>query len=217
MARRSFWTPLIDENPITLQMLGICSALAVTTSMTTALTMSVALTVVIMAGSGVISLMRNQMPHQIRLILQITIIASLVIVTDLILQAYVFEVSKRLSIFVSLIVTNCLVLGRAEAFAMSNPPLPSVLDGLGNGLGYSAVLLTVGFFRELLGQGTLFGWTVLPLTEDGGWFEPLGVMLLAPSAFIILGLLIWATRVWRPKQVEANEYALAAASSGARP
>ena len=206
MARRSFFTPLIDENPVTLQILGICSALAVTTSMTTALTMSLALTVVLMASSGIISLMRRHIPGAIRLILQITIIASLVIVTDLILQAFVFEISKRLSIFVSLVVTNCLVLGRAEAFAMQNPVGPSILDGLGNGLGYSLILLIVGFIRELLGQGTLFGWNILTPIDAGGWFQPLGVMLLAPSAFVIHGLLIWVIRVWRPDQVETNEF-----------
>jgi Na+-transporting NADH:ubiquinone oxidoreductase subunit D len=208
MANRSFFRPLIDENPVTLQILGICSALAVTTSMTTALTMSIALTCVVMAGSGFISAIRNHIPPQIRLILQITIIASLVIVTDLILQAYAFEISKRLSIFVSLVVTNCLVLGRAEAFAMQNPPLPSILDGLGNGLGYSLVLMVVAFVRELLGLGTLFGVSVLPSAAQGGWFQPLGVMLLAPSAFIIIGLLVWAIRAWRPAQVEANEFPL---------
>ena len=206
MARRSFFAPLIDENPVTLQILGICSALAVTTSLTTALTMSVALTAVLMASSGIISMLRRHIPGAIRLILQITIIASLVIVTDLILQAFAFEISKRLSIFVSLVVTNCLVLGRAEAFAMQNPVLPSVLDGLGNGLGYSLILMIVGFVRELLGLGSLFGWTILATVDAGGWYQPLGVMLLAPSAFVILGLLIWAIRVWRPDQVEPDEF-----------
>ena len=206
MARRSFFAPLIDENPVTLQILGICSALAVTTSLTTALTMSVALTAVLMASSGIISMLRRHIPGAIRLILQITIIASLVIVTDLILQAFAFEISKRLSIFVSLVVTNCLVLGRAEAFAMQNPVLPSVLDGLGNGLGYSLILMIVGFVRELLGLGSLFGWTILATVDAGGWYQPLGVMLLAPSAFVILGLLIWAIRVWRSDQVEPDEF-----------
>lgn len=206
MARRSFFAPLIDENPVTLQILGICSALAVTTSLTTALTMSVALTAVLMASSGIISMLRRHIPGAIRLILQITIIASLVIVTDLILQAFAFEISMRLSIFVSLVVTNCLVLGRAEAFAMQNPVLPSVIDGLGNGLGYSLILMIVGFVRELLGLGSLFGWTILATVDAGGWYQPLGVMLLAPSAFVILGLLIWAIRVWRPDQVEPDEF-----------
>ncbi|MHA3976971.1 NADH:ubiquinone reductase (Na(+)-transporting) subunit D [Halovulum sp. GXIMD14794] len=203
--RRTLTEPLVANNPVTLQVLGICSALAVTTSMTTALTMSLALTVVVTASSGIISALRRLIPPQIRLILQITIIASLVIVTDLFLQAYAFEISQRLSIFVSLVVTNCLVLGRAEAFAMHNPPLSSMADGLGNGLGYSLILMIVAFVRELLGQGTLFGHPAL----DGGWFQPLGFMLLAPSAFIILGLLIWAIRARWTAQVEPNEYPLA--------
>lgn len=210
MDRRLFTGPIIRENPITLQILGICSALAVTTSMTTAATMCAALTAVLVAGSAVISLLRHHIPTSIRLILQITIIASLVIVADLFLQAFLFPVSQRLSIFVSLIVTNCIVLGRAEAFAMSNPPLPSMLDALGNGAGYSLILLVVAFLRELIGQGTLFGRTVLPATADGGWYEPLGFMLLAPSAFFILGLLIWAIRSWETAQVEPDEYPIAA-------
>lgn len=209
MDRRLFTGPIIRENPITLQILGICSALAVTTSMTTALTMCAALTAVLVAGSGVISLLRHHIPTSIRLILQITIIASLVIVADLFLQAFLFPVSQRLSIFVSLIVTNCIVLGRAEAFAMSNPPLPSMLDALGNGAGYSLILLVVAFLRELIGQGTLFGRTVLPATADGGWYEPLGFMLLAPSAFFILGLLIWAIRSWETAQIEPDEFPIA--------
>jgi Na+-transporting NADH:ubiquinone oxidoreductase subunit D len=198
--------PILAQNPVTLQILGICSALAVTTSMTTAFTMCVALTVVLMAASAVISAIRRHIPNAIRLILQITIIASLVIVADLVLQAYAYAVSQRLSIFVALIVTNCIVLGRAEAFAMSNPVGPSVLDALGNGLGYSAVLLTVAFVRELFGSGTLFGATVLRPAAQGGWFEPLGFLLLAPSAFFLLGLLIWAIRSWRSEQAERNPH-----------
>ena len=203
MARRYaiLTEPLLANNPVTLQILGICSALAVTTSMTTALTMSVALTAVLMVGSGIISLIRTQIPGSIRLILQITIIASLVIVTDLILQAYAFEVSKRLSIFVSLIVTNCLVLGRAEAFAMQNPPGDSLLDGLGNALGYSLVLLVVGFFRELFGAGQLFGIQILPVVSEGGWYQPNGLMVLSPGAFFLIGFFIWALRAWKPDQV----------------
>lgn len=204
-----FVVRLVDENPVTLQILGICSALAVTTSMTTALTMSVALTAVLMAGNGIISILRRHIPKAVRLILQITVIAALVIVVDLVLQAFFYEVSKRLSIFVSLVVTNCLVLGRAEAFAMQNRLWPSLLDGLVNGLGYSLILLIVGFVRELLGRGTLFGLAVLPLAENGGWFEPLGVMLLAPSAFFVLGLLVWAIRSARPAQAEPEPYELA--------
>lgn len=211
MARaRIFTGPIIRENPVTLQILGICSALAVTTSLTTAATMCVALTAVLVAGSAIISALRRHIPTSIRLILQITVIASLVIVADLFLQAFLFPVSQRLSIFVSLIVTNCIVLGRAEAFAMSNPVGPSVLDALGNGIGYSLVLLVVAFLRELLGRGTLFGVTVLPATADGGWYEPLGFMLLAPSAFFILGLLIWALRAWQTAQIEPDEYPIGA-------
>ncbi|MCZ4273434.1 NADH:ubiquinone reductase (Na(+)-transporting) subunit D [Maritalea porphyrae] len=203
---KTFLTQLLDNNPITLQILGICSALAVTTSLGTALTMSAALTVVLMMSNGTISLIRNHLPSSIRLIVQITIIASLVIVADQILLAFAFEMSQRLSIFVGLIVTNCLVLGRAEGFAMRNPIWPSLLDGLANGLGYSAVLIVVGTIRELLGTGMLLGRTILPTVETGGWFEPLGLMLLAPSAFFIIGLLIWAIRTLRPAQIEEPEF-----------
>ncbi|WP_299345527.1 NADH:ubiquinone reductase (Na(+)-transporting) subunit D [uncultured Maritalea sp.] len=203
---KTFLTQLLDNNPITLQILGICSALAVTTSLGTALTMSAALTVVLIMSNGTISLIRNHLPSSIRLIVQITIIASLVIVADQILLAFAFEMSQRLSIFVGLIVTNCLVLGRAEGFAMRNPIWPSLLDGLANGLGYSAVLIVVGTIRELLGTGMLLGRTILPTAETGGWFEPLGLMLLAPSAFFIIGLLIWAIRTLRPAQIEEPEF-----------
>lgn len=207
--------PIVGNNPITLQVLGICSALAVTTSVATALTMSLALTAALVASSAVISAIRRHIPGAVRLILQITIIASLVIVIDLFLQAFAFEISQRLSIFVSLIVTNCLVLGRAEAFAMRNPVVPSMLDALGNGLGYSLILILVGALRELLGVGSLLGLAVLPTVAAGGWFVPLGVMLLAPSAFFILGLLIWAQRTWRPEQVEPDEYPIVAPREGA--
>ncbi len=205
---RHVTAPLIEQNPITLQILGICSALAVTTSLTTALTMSVALTLVLCSSAAVISLIRRHIPNSIRLIVQITIIASMVIVIDEFLQAYAFAISQRLSIFVGLIVTNCLVLGRAEAFAMRNPVVPSVLDGLGNGLGYSLILLIVGAIRELLGAGTLMGRTVLTTQADGGWFQPLGLMQLAPSAFFIIALLIWGIRTVWTRQVEAAEYPL---------
>ena len=200
------YTPLIDSNPVTLQILGICSALAVTTSMTTALVMSLALIVVLVASSMIISSIRHHIPTSIRLILQITIIASLVIVADQVIQAFAFDISQRLSIFVGLIVTNCLVLGRAEAFAMRNPVGLSALDALGNGLGYGLVLLLIGFVRELFGAGTLFGQTVFPTIHDGGWFTPLNLMLLAPSAFFLLGLLIWAIRSVRPAQIELADY-----------
>ena len=202
--------PLIGNNPITLQILGICSALAVTTTLSTAITMSVGLTVVLCLSGGVISLMRNHIPASIRLIIQITIVASIVIVIDQFMQAFMFEMSKKLSIFVGLIVTNCLVLGRAEAFAMRNPVLPSVMDGLGNGLGYSLVLLIVGALREFLGTGALMGVPLVTTVADGGWFQPLGLMQLAPSAFFILGLLVWLVRAMRPEQVEQPEFRLRA-------
>lgn len=201
-------SPLIGNNPITLQILGICSALAVTTTLSTAITMSVALTVVLCLSGGVISLMRHHIPPSIRLIIQITIVASIVIVIDQFMQAFMFEMSKRLSIFVGLIVTNCLVLGRAEAFAMRNPVVPSVLDGLGNGLGYSLILLIVGTLREFLGTGGLLGVPLVKTVAEGGWFEPLGLMQLAPSAFFILGLMVWLVRVLRPEQVERPEFRL---------
>lgn len=200
--------PIIDNNPVTLQILGICSALAVTTSLSAALTMSAALTAVLILSNTIISAIRNHLSNAIRLIVQITIVASLVIVTDQFLQAYAFEMSQRLSIFVSLIATNCVVLGRAEAFAMHNPPLPSALDGLGNGLGYSLILVIVGTIRELFGSGTLLGQPVLPTVAEGGWFTPLNLMLLAPSAFFILGLLVWAIRTFKPEQIEPADFSI---------
>lgn len=206
MAR--LYDPLVDKNPVTVHILGICSALAVTTSMSTALTMSVALTVVLALSAGIISLIRRHIPSSIRLIVQITIIASLVIVADQILQAYAYEMSQRLSVFVSLIATNCIVLGRTEAYAMHNPPVPSMVDGIGNGLGYSLVLMIVAAIRELFGSGSLFGMAVLPLASEGGWYVPLRLMLLAPSAFIILGLMVWAVRSWRTRQIEVREFEL---------
>ncbi len=205
---RHVTAPLVENNPITLQILGICSALAVTTSLSTALVMSLALTTVLCLASTTISLIRNHIPNVIRLIVQIIIIASLVIVIDELLQAYAFETSRQLSIFVGLIVTNCLVMGRAEAFAMRNPVWPSVLDGLGNGLGYSLVLIIVGSIRELLGAGSLLGYTILTLASEGGWFVPLSLMQLAPSAFFIIGLLIWVIRSHWVTQVEVPKFSL---------
>jgi len=199
--------PLIGQNPITRQILGVCSALAVTTGLDTALMMSAALTSVLCLSSAIISLLRNHIPHVIRLIVQITIIASLVIVIDELMQAFAFELSRALSVFVGLIVTNCLVLGRAEAFAMRNPVGPSILDALGNGLGYSLILILVGSIRELLGQGSLLGVVVLVPVADGGWFEPLGLMQLAPAAFIIIGLLVWAIRSYWTDQAETTAQA----------
>jgi Na+-transporting NADH:ubiquinone oxidoreductase subunit D len=199
---RTLIDPILVANPVTLQVLGICSALAVTTSLVTAVVMSAALIFVLTLSNGIISLIRNHVPRSIRLIVQITIIASLVIVVDQVLQAYMFAMSKRLSVFVGLIVTNCIVLGRAEGFAMKNPPGESLLDGLGNGLGYALILVAIGTVRELLGAGTLMGITILPVTADGGWFTPLGLMALPPSAFFLLGLLVWIIRTIRPEQAE---------------
>ena len=199
--------PLIRQNPVTLQILGICSALAVTTSVATALTMSAALTAVIVMSAGIISLIRRHIPDAIRLIIQIVIIASLVIVIDQILQAYLPDISRKLSVFVSLITTNCLVLGRTESFSRLNPPVPAMLDALGNGLGYSLVLIVIGAIRELFGAGSLLGYQILPTVDQGGWFTPLNLMLLAPSAFFLLGGLVWAIRSALPEQAEELEHA----------
>lgn len=199
--------PLIDKNPVAVHILGICSALAVTTSMATALTMSVALTVVVTLAAGLISALRSHIPNQIRIIVQLTIIATLVILADLLLQGFAHDMSQRLTVFVSLIATNCIVLGRTEAYAMHNPPLPSMIDALGNGLGYSLVLMSVAFIRELFGAGSLFGIQILITQAQGGWFVPLRLMLLAPSAFIILGLVVWALRSWRGRLAEKPDFA----------
>ncbi len=205
-ARKVLIDPLVDNNPITLQVLGICSALAVTTSLLPALLMCAALTSVIALSMAAISSIRNHIPNNIRIIVQMTIIASFVIVVDQLLRAYAFETSKQLSVFVGLIITNCIVLGRAEAFAMKNGVGISFLDGLGNGLGYSAILIIVATIRELFGGGTLLGQRILPLVSDGGWYEANGLMLLPPSAFFIIGLLIWAIRSWKRSQVELPEH-----------
>jgi Na+-transporting NADH:ubiquinone oxidoreductase subunit D len=204
--RKLLLEPVVDNNPITLQILGICSALAVTTKLAPAITMSIALTAVLVGASVMISLIRHHMPSSIRIIIQMTIIASLVIVVDQVLMAFAYGLSKQLSVFVGLIITNCIVLGRAEAFASKNPPWPSFLDALGHGLGYSLILILVAAIRELLGTGTLLDVPVLPLVEDGGWYVPNGLMLLAPGAFFIIGLMIWGLRTWRPQQVEKPEY-----------
>jgi Na+-transporting NADH:ubiquinone oxidoreductase subunit D len=196
--------PLFNSNPITFQVLGICSALAVTTKLDTAIVMSLALTFVLVLSNFAISLIRNHIPPSIRIIVQLTIIASLVIVTDQILKAFVFDIAKQLSVFVGLIITNCIVMGRAEAYAMANPPIPSIFDALGNAAGYSLVLLLVGAIRELFGAGKLLGFQVLSLAKDGGWYQPNGLMVLAPAAFFIIGLAIWALRTWKPEQVEAE-------------
>ncbi len=194
--------PLFNNNPIALQVLGICSALAVTTKLETALVMSIGLTVVTAFSNLAISLIRNYIPNSIRIIVQLTIIASLVIITDQILKAYVFEISKQLSVFVGLIITNCIVMGRAEAYAMANPPIPSFLDGIGNGLGYSMVLMSIGFVRELFGSGKLFGIEIFQTFNDGGWYITNGLMLMPPSAFFLIGCMIWIIRVRKPEQQE---------------
>ncbi|QDG76100.1 NADH:ubiquinone reductase (Na(+)-transporting) subunit D [Labrenzia sp. PHM005] len=198
--------PLVDNNPITLQVLGICSALAVTSSLQVAFVMTVAVTFVTAFSSMFISILRNHIPGAIRIIVQMVIIASLVILVDQVLKAYLFEISKTLSVFVGLIITNCIVMGRAEAFAMKNPPLDSFIDGIGNGLGYGLILMLVGVIRELFGSGSLFGVTILETVNNGGWYVPNGMLLLPPSAFFIIGLLIWAFRSWKPEQVEEPEY-----------
>ncbi|MBE2249630.1 MAG: NADH:ubiquinone reductase (Na(+)-transporting) subunit D [Myxococcus sp.] len=194
--------PLFDNNPIGVQVLGICSALAVTTKVETALVMSVAVTGVLVFSNLSISLLRNQIPAAIRIIVQLTIIASLVIVTDQLLKAFFFEISRQLSVFVGLIITNCIIMGRAEAFAMQNDPGRSVLDGLGNGLGYGLVLTVVAALRELLGAGKVFGFDVLTPTSEGGWYTPNGLMVLAPGAFFLLGLLVWLLKTLRPALAE---------------
>lgn len=199
-------SPIFNNNPIALQILGICSALAVTTSLTPTVVMCIALTFVVAFSNLFISLIRNHIPSSIRIIVQMTIIASLVIVVDQILQAYAYGISKQLSVFVGLIITNCIVMGRAEAFAMKNPPMLSFLDGIGNGLGYSVVLLFVAVIRELFGSGTLFGMTVFPLIENGGWYQGNGLLLLPPSAFFIIGLFIWLLRAYQPEQIEEADF-----------
>ncbi|MEZ5661989.1 MAG: NADH:ubiquinone reductase (Na(+)-transporting) subunit D [Burkholderiaceae bacterium] len=201
--------PIVDNNPIALQVLGVCSALAVTSSLATALVMSIALTSVTAFSNLSISLIRSIIPSNIRIIVQMTIIASLVIVVDQILQAVAYDTAKSLSVFVGLIITNCIVMGRAEAYAMSNPPVASFLDGIGNGLGYSAMLVTVAIIRELVGSGKLLGMEVLPTADAGGWYVPNGLFLLPPSAFFIIGCVIWALRTWKRSQREKAEFKLA--------
>ncbi|MGL5107618.1 MAG: NADH:ubiquinone reductase (Na(+)-transporting) subunit D [Vibrio ordalii] len=203
--KKSILAPVLDNNPIALQVLGVCSALAVTTKLETAFVMTLAVMFVTAFSNLFVSLIRHHIPNSVRIIVQMAIIASLVIVVDQILRAYLYDISKQLSVFVGLIITNCIVMGRAEAFAMKSAPIPSFIDGIGNGLGYGFVLITVGFFRELLGSGKLFGMEVLPLVSNGGWYQPNGLMLLAPSAFFLIGFMIWAIRTFKPEQLEAKE------------
>lgn len=201
-------SPIFSKNPIAVQILGVCSALAVTTSLQVSLVLSVALTVVVAFSNLFVSIIRNHVPNNIRIIVQMTIIASLVIVVDQTLKAFAYEMSKQLSVFVGLIITNCIVMGRAEAFAMSNPPLPSFIDGIGNGLGYSLVLIFVGSIRELFGAGTLLGYEIFPLVTEGGWYYTNGLLLLPPSAFFIIGFFIWGLRTWKKDQVEAPDFVM---------
>jgi Na+-transporting NADH:ubiquinone oxidoreductase subunit D len=200
--KKALLDPLFNDNPIAAQVLGICSALAVTTKLETSVVMSLAVIAVLTLSNLSVSLIRNLIPSSIRIIVQLTIIASLVILTDQILQAFVYDISKQLSVFVGLIITNCIIMGRAEAFAMQNPPYESFLDGLGNGFGYSLILIVVGFFRELVGAGKLFGYQVLPLVTDGGWYQPNGLFVLSPGAFFLIGIFIWLLRTWKPQLQE---------------
>lgn len=201
-AKEVLLKPIFDNNPIALQILGICSALAVTTQLSTALVMSIAVTLVTAFASASVSAIRGYIPSSIRIIVQMVVIASLVIVVDQVLKAYFFQISKTMSVFVGLIITNCIVMGRAEGFAMKNDWKLSFLDGIGNGLGYSAVLVTIAFFRELFGSGSLFGFPILSKVTDGGWYTPNGLLLLSPSAFFLIGTLIWILRSFKPEQIE---------------
>jgi Na+-transporting NADH:ubiquinone oxidoreductase subunit D len=194
--------PIFNDNPIGRQILGICSALAVTSKLETSIVMSLAVIFVLVFSNLAVSLIRNQISSSIRILVEMTIIASLVIIADQIIKAYAYDISKQLSVYVGLIITNCIIMGRAEAFALKNPPGMSILDGLGNGFGYTFVLLFVGFFRELFGSGKLLGYTIFTLNTEGGWYNPNGLFLLSPSAFILIGLLIWIIRTWKPEQVE---------------
>jgi len=208
------YKPLFENNPIALQILGICSALAVTSSLKVTVVMCIAVIVVTGFSNLFVSLVRNYAPSSIRIIVQMTIIASLVILVDQVLKAVAYDISKQLSVFVGLIITNCIVMGRAEAFAMKNPPFPSFLDGIGNGLGYSVILLGLAFVRELFGSGKLFGIEILPLITDGGWYVSNGILLLPPSAFFLIGLFIWAIRVVKTEQVEEDEFKIAPNTQG---
>jgi Na+-transporting NADH:ubiquinone oxidoreductase subunit D len=201
-AKDVLFNPLFNDNPIALQILGICSALAVTTKLETSVTMALAVIFVVSLSNTAVSLIRNFIPSNIRIIVQMTIIASLVIIVDQFLRAYAFDISKQLSVFVGLIITNCIVMGRAEAFAMKNSPGLSFLDGLGNAFGYSLILLVVGFFRELFGSGKLYGVEIFALANEGGWYVPNGMMLLPPSAFFLIGFFIWGLRAWKTDQIE---------------
>lgn len=201
--------PIFENNPIALQILGICSALAVTSQMSVAFVMCIALTTVTAFSNFFVSVIRNHIPGSIRIIVQMTVIASLVIVVDQILKAVAYDISKQLSVFVGLIITNCIVMGRAEAYAMKNPPVASFLDGIGNGLGYSVILMSVAVIRELFGSGKLFGIEILPVASTGGWYVPNGLLLLPPSAFFLIGGFIWILRSVKTEQIEVAEFKIA--------
>ena len=201
--------PIFNTNPVIFQVLGICSALAVTSSMKNALAMSIGLTLVTAFSNFFISVIRNLIPNSIRIIVQMVVVATLVIIVDQLLQAFVPEIAKQMSVFVGLIITNCIVMGRLEAFAMKNPPVISFVDGFGNGLGYSALLMLLAFFRELFGSGTIFGITIMQTINNGGWYIPNGLLLLPPSAFFLIGLVIWALRSWKTEQQESTEFKIA--------
>lgn len=198
-------SPVVSNNPIALQILGVCSALAVTSKLETAFVMTMAVLFVLAFSNLFISIIRHHIPNSVRIIIQMAIIASLVILVDQVLKAYAFSISKQLSVYVGLIITNCIVMGRAEAFAMKNEPFPSFMDGIGNGLGYGFVLIIVGGIRELFGSGSLFGIEILPLISDGGWYQSNGLLLLPPSAFFLIGGLIWVIRTFKPEQIETKE------------
>ncbi len=202
--KKTLFEPVFNNNPIALQILGICSALAVTTKLESALVMAFAVTVVTAFSNFFVSIIRNHIPSAIRIIVQMTVIASLVIVTDQILKAFVYDVAKSMSVYIGLIITNCIVMGRAEAYAMKNTPVMSFMDGIGNGLGYSFILIVVAFFRELLGSGKLLGHVIMPTVNNGGWYVPNGMALLSPSAFFLIGMIIWILRTIKKDQVEHN-------------
>ena len=198
--------PILENNPVILQILGICSALAVTSSVKVSLVMAIGLTLVSAFSNFFVSLVRNYLPNSVRIIAQMIIISALVIVVDQILKAVAYDISKQLSVFVGLIITNCIVMGRTEAFALKNPPVPSFLDGIGHGLGYSALLIVIATFREIFGAGKWFGIQILPTINEGGWYVPNGLLLLPPSAFFIIGIIIWGMRTWKKNQVEKEEF-----------
>ncbi len=202
--KKTLFGPMFDNNPIALQILGICSALAVTTKMESVMVMALAVTLVTAVSNFCVSIIRNHVPSAIRIIVMMTVIASLVIVTDQLLKAFVYDIAKSMSVYIGLIITNCIVMGRAEAYAMKNGPIMSFLDGLGNGIGYSLVLIFIGVFRELFGSGKLFGFSIMPLTNEGGWYQGNGLMLLSPSAFFLIGIFIWVLRTWKKDQIEQS-------------